>query len=81
MIENGEVDHFADKREAPGDALVGGTGTGVAARVVVGQDQPLATMPSGIGDNLTDWQFGAVGMPVVTRQMETARIAIDMCNP
>ncbi len=81
MVEDGDIHRLSDQRQPPGDALVGGTWAGIAARVVVGQDQPLAAVPRRVGDDLTDRQVGTVGVAVMAREVQAARIVIDMRDP
>jgi len=81
MVEDGDVHRFANQRQPARDALVGGAWARVAAGMVVGQDQALAAMPRGVGDDGADRQFGAVGMAVVAAEVQAPRIVVDMGDP
>ena len=49
--------------------------------MVVRQDQALAAVPRGVGDNLADRQIGAVCMAVVAGKMDATGIVVDMSDP
>ena len=54
VIEHGKVDRFAGEREAAREMAIRSIRIGIAAGMVVGDDQPGTAVVSGVGDNLTE---------------------------
>ena len=81
MVDHREVDRFPGKRQAASDLAVGGTGGGVAAGVVMGQDHSRAAVGGGVGDDLAQGKGGPTVIAVVARQVDAAGGLVDMGDP
>ncbi len=81
VIENGAVERFGCRRQAASDPAVGIAWCGIAARVVVRQDNAGAAMMDGIGDDLAQGKVGAGFVAIVAGQMEAPGLIVDMGDP
>ena len=81
MVEDRAIERVGRGGEAAGDLAIAVARPRVAARVVMGEDDPGAAVLSGVGDDFAEREIGAVRIAFVTSQVEAARLAVDMGNP
>ena len=81
MIEHGAVERLGRVREPAGHAAIGIAGRRVTARVVMGKDDPGASVGGGIGDDLAHREIGAGLVTLVAGKMEAAGLIVDMRDP
>ena len=81
MVEQRNIDRFTGERETARDLAVAGAGRGIAAGVVMGQDEPGAAVAGGVGDHLPHGQRCAAIVAVMARQMDAARLIVEVGDP
>src|SRR5881275_2095522 len=81
MIEDGAVDGLRGARQAASCAAVGIARAGVAARVIVSEDDAGAAMLRRVGDDLAEWKGGAGFVARMTRQVHAPCPIVDMSDP
>jgi len=84
--EHQVVDHLAAERlggacEAAGGTQVGFAGSRVPARVVVGEEDCGSTVPRSFDDDGAQWKVDPAGVPLVQREVETARLFVEVSDP
>ena len=73
MIEDGEVDRLGGPGQSARGAIVGLARPGIAARVVVGEDQAGAAEPERVGDDVAHRQPDRGRLALILLDMEAAR--------
>ena len=81
MVEDRAVERFGGAGQAAGGTAVGGARPRIAARVIVGKDDPGAFVPGGVGDDRPQREVGAVDPAVVMADMEATGSLVDMGDP
>lgn len=81
MVQHGQVDRLASLREDAGRAAVGFARPGVAAGVIMREDDTGATEASGIGNDCPDRQIDRSGLAIEAIEMNAAGACIDMSDP
>ncbi len=81
MVDHRAIQRLRGGREPAGRSTVGIARSGVAARVIVGEDDPGAAMHRGIANDLLQRKRRARFVALVARYMEAARLMIDMRYP
>jgi len=81
VIEHYAVERFRSRSKPAGGAAVAVARPGVAARMIVGEHDPGAAMRHGIGDDLAKREERPGFVAVMTREMKTASLVIDMGDP
>ena len=81
MVEDSKIDRLSSPGQLARRAMVGGARTGVAAGVVVSQDDTGAAQPCGIDDNLTYRDSYGSKIAFIALDMEAACRLIDMGDP
>lgn len=73
VIEHRHVDQLTGLRQHPGGAAIRPAWLGVAARVVVGQDNPRGAQPRRVGDDGAHWQVNRARLAVEAIELDAAR--------
>lgn len=81
MVEHRAVERFGRSREPAGRAAIGVARPRVAARMIVGEQDPGAPVLRGVGDDFAEREGGAGFVPSVARQMDASRLVVDMGHP
>ena len=81
VVEDGAVDRLRDRGQATRRPAIRGAGPGIAARMIVGDDNSGAAVHRRIPNDLADRESSAGFIPPVTREMEAARLVVDMRDP
>ena len=81
MINNCPVQRFRRGCQPARGSAVAVARTGIASRVVVGEDYPRAAMRSGIGDDSAQREFGAPLIAFVARDVDAMGFVVDMRHP
>ena len=81
MVEYRAIERFGSRGEAPSRAAVAVAWARVAARMVMGEDDPGAVALGGIGDDFAEREVRAAFVAVVARHVEAPRLLIDMSDP
>lgn len=81
MVEHGKVERLPGPDQPTRGAAVGAAGPGIAARVIVGQDQTGTAEPRCGGDDASDRQIDRFRPAFVAFQVEAPGVIIDMRDP
>jgi hypothetical protein len=81
MVEDRAVDRFCGGGETPRHATIRIAGARVTARVIMRKDDPGAAVKRSVGDDLPGGKLHARFVALVARQMDAARLIVDMRDP
>ena len=81
VIQHRDIHRFPDQGKPAGDGAVDRARRRVAGRVIVGEDQPGAAVIGGVEDYASDGQLGTGLLAVMAREMDAARLIVDMRDP
>ena len=81
MIDQGHVHRLPNQGQAAGEGAVGWARERCAAGMIVGQDQPRATVTSRIGDDLSKRKRRRAVRSVMPGQVDAARLIVEMGDP
>lgn len=81
MIDQGTVQRLGCRRKPAGCAAVGIAGRRIAARVVVREDNSRAAMYRRVANDLAQWETRSGTVAIMSRQMEAARLLVDVRHP
>lgn len=81
MVDDGAVQSFRRHRQTLGRAAVAIAGRGIAAGMIVGEDDPRTLVLESVGQDGVDRKRGPGFVAVVTADVEAAGLLVDMGNP
>ena len=81
MVKEGAVEHFGGAGEAASGSAVAVAWPMIAARVTMGKEDSRAPARSRILDDFTDRKAGAALIALMTGNVETAGLLVDMGDP
>ena len=81
VIEDGAVERVCRRGEATRDLAIGVARSGVAARMIVGEDKTRGAVPRSIDDDRPQWEPHAALITLVTAHVKTTRLVIHMSHP
>ena len=81
MVDDRAVERLGGASEAAGGPAVAVAGGRIAARMIVGEDDPGAAVERGVGDDPAEREIGAALVAGMTRDVETVRGIIEMGDP
>lgn len=81
VVEDGKIDRFTGQGEAAGDLAVERAGRGIAARMIVGEDDSSTSVERGIGDDLAEREVGPAFVTIMAGQVNAPGLVVDMGNP
>ena len=81
MVKHRTIERLGRSRQPACRPQVGFARTRVAARVVVGEQNPGASVPGGIEDDVAQREIHAACIALVLRHVEAARLTIDVSDP
>jgi hypothetical protein len=80
MIEDGAVDRFRRRGQAPGGAAVRVAGRGVSAGVIVGKHDARAPVQRRVCDYRSQREIGARVVTLMLGDMKALRLVVDMSD-
>lgn len=82
VVDERKVDRFGGAGELAGGVAVRGAWGGVAAGVVVRQEDPGTAEPRGIGDDVAHGEFDRALIALrIAGEVDAARLVVDVSNP
>lgn len=81
MIEHHAVQRFGNACKALGRSDVCMAWCGIAAWMVVGQDDGDATVERSVENNFMQWEFNSLRITIVARDVEKSGLTVEMCHP
>ena len=81
MVENRAVERVRRRRQAPGGSLVAVARPRIAARVVMGEDEPLAAVLTDVDYDVAQREVGAGLVARISSEVDAAGLTVDMRHP
>lgn len=81
MVDDGAIQRFRRHRQTLGRAAVAVAGQGIAAGVIVGEDDPRTVVLESVREDGVNRKRGPGFIAVVTADVEAASLLVDMGNP